>query len=436
MRLRTVLSRLGAVGLLASLLAACGGPPPPKIDTVASLPGDRQLLLGAAVNTSDRAYELLLLKPGDPTLRAWQLQGGRGLTEDGNSCQSDEDAQVWDGASRTLSITGCFGERGGLNVVGADGAVTNLARTVMLSEADPATGSFTKAILRDGAVELPAEVEYLKHFRRANQSDSFAFSGTVYGSEPGEHRTYLYIADEQNRVTAYGEGWIFEAIEHIRWASNDGGISFIGGTRTEEEFHKRVYYLDLGSGAVEELSDVEVLIDSTVEFAGDQEVIFAGAAEGDAPAIYAAAPGAGARALVSLDAIPASESWRGGFLLSPDGSRVAFAAERDNGATPWTVYGADLAGGAIRDLLPPDLQVQRTGTVDGADAPYMQLLAWAPDGRSVAFASSLAGHCNNFNAGGVVNCTVQVYSVAADGGGPAYMSEAHFTNIGFALWVE
>jgi hypothetical protein len=438
MRLRTLPSRLIAAGLLPAILVACGGPPPPTIDTVTSLPGDRQLLLGAAVNNTDRDYELLLLKPGDPTLRAWQLQGGRGLTEDGSSCQSSEDAQVWDAASRTLTITGCFGDQGGLNIVSADGQVTNLARTILLPEMDPATQSSTQSILRDGAVELPSGVEYLKHFRRAHHSDTFAFTGYIWGGTVGDVQHYIYVVDPQNRVTTYGEAWDFEAIEHIRWAPDDSGLSFIGASRPDGEFYQRVYYLDLASGAVEELSDANVLIDSTVEFTSDGGVVFAGAGadEGAAPAIYFAAPGADATPLVSLDAIPQSESWRGKFLLSPDGARVAFVAERDNPATPWTLYSAELSSGAIRDLLPPALQVQRSGTTDGADSPYPQLLAWHPDGQEVVFGSSLTGHCNNFNAAGVVNCTQQVYAVPTDGGAPAYLSEAHLTTVGFAIWVE
>jgi hypothetical protein len=437
MHLRPLLTRLVGFGLLPSLLVACGGPAAPKIDTVTSLSGERQLVLGTAVSGAERDYELLLLTPGDPALRAWQLQDGRGLSEDGSSCQSAQDAQVWDAASRTLMITGCFGDQDGLNVIGADGVVANLAREVSLSEPDPLTGSFSRTILRDGAVELPSGVEYPGHFRHAHHSDAFAFAGSIYGSQPSEHRTYLYVADDQNGVTAYGDGWVFSEIAHLRWAPDDSAISFIGATRTDDDFFQRAYYLDLQSGAVEELSDVNLLIDSTVEFTTEGAVVFAGADEGAAPAIYLAAPGgAGATPVVSLAAIPENQSWRGRFLLAPDGTRVAFDAQRDNPTTPWTLYSADLGSGAIRDLLPPDLQVQRSGADDGADSPYAQALAWDADGRAIVFASSLAGHCENFNAGGVVNCTRQIYSVAADGGAPVAMSETHLTTVGFAVWVE
>jgi dipeptidyl aminopeptidase/acylaminoacyl peptidase len=419
------LARMAGFALLVTLLVACGGPTPPEIATIASLPSGRHLVIQAEIYNTDLPSEFFVLKPGDSTLSKWQVQ-----VEKASWCTGLGDSEIWNAADRTLIIGGCFYDQSGLNVISADGLVTNLA-TIEGTQRENSAVMDIAYSLRGGAVQLPSGVEHLSYYRHAQHHNAFAFTGTIYVGEPGKATPHisLYVVGEDDRVTAYGEAMNFSEMSELRWSPDDSAISFIANSR--------FYRLDLGSGTIARLSDVDALIDSSAEFTADGGLIFTGrAGAGAVPAFYHVAAGEStATAVVALDNIPQIEDWRGEFLLSPDGQQVAFEARRDNPATEWTISVADLSSGAIRDLLPSDLQIQRTG-VEGAEGPYPTLLAWSPDGQQLVFSSNITGYCNNNNAGGVVNCTRHIYAVPAGGGAPGRLSETHLESVSYAIWVE
>ncbi len=431
MPLPSVFAYAVAVILIMILLVACGGPSPPELTTIAELPAGRHLLINAGLTNSELIDEYFVLQPGNPTLLHWSFLGERD-----SACSLREDYAAWNASNRTLMIGGCFGGTSGLNRVSAAGQVTNLATLVMTQREGSLIADFSYP-LREGAVQIPNDVS-LKFYRHANQREAFAAAGTISRGEPGQAtpHTSLYVIDEANEVSIYGEDFNFTEISWIDWSPDDAMLSFVGTARNANGLSNQAYRLDLVAGAIEQLSTAEVLIDSPTFFTADGAIIFAGQEEPDAvPALYvAAADAATATPAVSLATLPNSPTWRGGFVLAPNGRQVAFTARRDNPTTPWTIYHADLGSGAIRDLLPPDLAIERTGAA-GAESPFPQLLSWDAAGQELVFSSNHAGDCYTTPAGGTA-CSQHLYAVNTTGNTLTRLSETHFTGVKFALWAE
>jgi Tol biopolymer transport system component len=419
------------LALLFALLTACGSPTSPELDTISELPATRHLLINADLSSTQLDDAYLVLQPSDPSIKQWVF---RDLSD--SSCFSREDYAAWHAATRTLMIGGCFGGESGLHGISASGQITTLAILTMTQREGSLIADLSHR-LRNGAVMAPSDVS-LKFFRHANQRDAFAAAGTIFLGEPGRAtpQTSIYLFTETNEVTVYGSEWAFSEISHLDWSPDDRLLSFVGTIRDANELRTYAYWLDLVDGTITQLSAADVLIDSAPRFTPSGALVFTASEPGtDVPALYVTAPGMPtATAAVALDWLPNRARWRGAFVLAPDGQQVAFTAQRDNPTTPWTIYAADLATGNVRDLLPSDLAITRSGP-SGADNPMPQPLNWDAAGSELVFSSNHGGSCTTTPAGGVV-CTRHLYTVGTSPDTLARLSETQFNSIKFALWVE
>lgn len=401
---------LGLVPLLG-LLAACGEPPPPPVARVSSLPPGELILLGAGLAGPQEAHSFYLVDPTSGALSAWELQGGRGISEGGSTCFNLADQQRWDAGRRQLVYSASLGCAQGLYHISADGAVA-----------------------QQTLAPLPAAVEN-QRLHISAPDGGVAVVGTIYQT-PSPSSDYLYVAQPGGGWAVYGEGMGFEQINHLRWSPDSRSLAFIADTRPGGVYERRAYRVDLDSGELYALSQDQALIDAVPAFAPDGSVVFAGAAaEGAPPAIYWADPGAEAFPIVDLGGVPGAEFWRGALTLSPDGRLAAFSGERANPTTASTVYAADLESGELRDLLPGDQADERSGD-SPEGAPAIEPLAWSPDSQQLLVVAEFAGVCSTQPMTGGVSCTSQLYRLPASGGAPTRLGDAELNGASFAIWAE
>jgi hypothetical protein len=407
------LRRLLALIPLLALVAGCAEPKAPPLARVASLPDNELILLATAPYNSSDEHGFYLLDPASGALSAWQLQGGRGIVENGSSCYTADNQQRWDPERRELVFSASLGCVEGLYYIGADGAVKQ--------EPLPA---------------LPAGVEYPQHHISAPDRSASAVTGVIYRQPAGTGGDrYIYVAEPGADWTSYGAGMGFEEIYYLRWSPDSRSLAFVAGIRSGDGFHRRAYLLDLERDKLRALSQDEALIDSEPIFTPDGAVIFTAAADGAPPAIYLAEPGAEAFPIVDLGALPNAASWRGELTLSPDGRLAALEAMRDSPTTPRTIYVADLESGELRDLLPADQPVERGGEAT-QEAPGISPLVWSPDSLRLLAVADFAGICYEIPVSGAITCSDQLYTLPADGGAPSRIGDAQLIGASFAFWLN
>jgi dipeptidyl aminopeptidase/acylaminoacyl peptidase len=398
---------LGSLPILA-LIVGCAETPP----SVTSLLSGEQIILATALPSAPDTPGLYVVDPASGTLSVWRLQGGRGLTEGGSATTTPNDQQRWDADRRELIYSGSFGSAPGLYRIAADGAVT-----------------------QEPLAALPAGVSWPNLPISAPSRDAVAVIGSVYkpSGMGGEQR--VYVAERGDAWATYGEGMGFESIDFLRWAPDGQSLAFLGGTRTGGTYQRRVYLLDLGSGAVRAFSQAEALANSAPAFTSTGAVVFAAAgAAGVTPAIYLAEPGAEATPIIDLGALSGPLIWGDGLALSPDGRLVAFGGARDNPVTPATIYVADLTTGEVRDLLPVDQPIAQTGAAGAR--PDIALLAWSPDSRRILAVANFDSDCKVMPVSGAVSCNRMLYTLSAEGGRASRLSDTQIVGVRFALWVK
>jgi hypothetical protein len=402
---------LGTLSIMAMMLGCADTPPVPVLTT---LPPGEQIILAAAPPEASWNAAFHVVDPASGTLSVWQLQAGRGLTENGASTITRSDQQRWDAARRALYYGGSLGTTPGYYRIDADGAVTPMTAT------PPSAG-----VDRWGL-----------HPVQAPTRDGFALIGTIAKRPLGTGTIErLFVSDPQGTWTSYDEGMGFESIDFVRWSPNGQQVAFFAGTRPDGVWQYRAYRLDLVHGALQRLSEAQALSHSPPVFRPDGALVFATASadESDA-AIQLAQPGATAEPVIRLDAQAGQRIGGKGLRLSPDGRWVALAGTRANPVTPGTVYLGDLATGAVRDLLATDQPVSQTG--DLGPKPEIGVLAWSPDASRILVWASFDSTCKIQPVSRAIGCNQILYTLPLDGGQASRLGPMQFASIRFALWVD
>lgn len=408
----TLLALLGAAFL--ALVAGCGLDQPAKYPQVSSIPAGEQIVLYATPADDPERSGFYVLDPASEALSRWQLQGNRGDTEGALYCPTTytmHDQHRWEMARREFVSSGSFGCSTGLFHVSADGAVTEVPFP-----------------------DLPKGVRMAHQPISSPSGQLLAVIGSVSG--PADTTTQqIYVAGEDRSWTSYAEELGLEEIVAIRWSPDSRTIAFTGGFGSAQPFYSRIFHLDLERGEVRALSENEFLIGDAPTFTPQGDLLFAARTTDGQEALYLAKPGADAAAIMEQPVLPARTMEFRSRTFSPDGRFAAFRGRRDQSSDHSTIYIVDLVTGERRDLLSVAVSDERTGEIPPG-APWLEPLAWAPDGESLLVLSDRAGTCTMQVISGHFSCSQQLYLLPATGGALERLGSTDYKGVRAVAWLE